>query len=75
MTIQKRMGVKSMAKRSGYSSNDMRSMVNNPNSSHHAAAQANHSNQSNPNNDSYKAAVDNRSNQLNPNNVDTKSTK
>jgi hypothetical protein len=61
-----------MAKKGGYSANDMRSMVNNPNSSHYAAAHTNHSNQHNTNNASYQAAVDNRSNQLNPNHSKSK---
>lgn len=64
-----------MSKHGGHSSNDMRSMVHNPNSSHYAAAQANQCNQSNPNNSSHKATVDNRADQLNPNNTNTKSNK
>jgi hypothetical protein len=49
--IKVKIGGKYMGK--DYSSNDMRSMAMNPNSSHYAATMDNHSNQLNPNNSAY----------------------
>lgn len=53
-----------MAKKGGYSANDMRSMVNNPNSTHHQAASENHRVQT-----SGHTRNDMRSITKNPNNV------
>lgn len=65
-----------MSKKRGYTSNDMRSMVKNPNSSHHRAASENHRVQTsghtrndmrsivkNPNNETYAKDVNNTASQ------------